>query len=66
MQLPCAISTAGLRSLGVGRLLQSEPCLTQTGLDTRAPCHVHTFCTVFTCCSAAHLCFVPIHQDNFA
>ncbi len=56
--------SAGLSSLQSGGLVQSEPCLTQTGLDRRAPCHVLTFSTVFTCYSAAHLCFVPTHQGN--
>lgn len=46
---------------GLSSLLQSEPCLTQTSLDRRAPCHVHTFSTVFTCYTATHLCFVPTH-----
>lgn len=62
MRLPCATSTTGLSSLQSGGLVQSEPCLTHTGLDRRAPCH--TFSTVFTCYSASHLCFVPTHHDN--
>lgn len=48
MKLPCATSRAGPGSPWSGGLVQSEPCLTQTGLDRGAPCHVRTFCSVFT------------------
>lgn len=63
MRLPCATSTAGLSCLQGSGLVHLN-LLTQTGLDRRAPCHVHTLSTVFTCYSASHLCFVPTHQGN--